>query len=105
MSRAVIEDDSSEVKLAQVRERIRQNFPPARAALRWRKDTERRLVSECGRFAIEKTGDGDSARYVAKMQPHSVIGVRLYTAEAAKQICDRHASPLPLEVTHETPSA
>jgi len=91
------EDDSAEVKLAKIRERIKKNFPDPRAALTWRKDSNTRIVSTCGRFAIERHGEGASERYTAKLQPHSVIGQSLLTAELAKDVCNRHASPLPLE--------
>lgn len=95
--RRAVDDDTADLRIAKARERIRKNFPDARAPLQWRRDTEKRLVSTCGRFAIEKTGEGDAARYTAKQQPHSVIGVRRYTLEQAKEDCNRHASPLPLE--------
>jgi hypothetical protein len=92
-----LDEDLAEARIAKIRERIRQNFPNLRAPLQWRKDSESRLVSQCGRFAIEKSGHGDAVRYTAKVQPHAVIGVRLFTAEQAKEVCNRHASPLPLE--------
>lgn len=95
--RRTLEDDTAEVQLAKARERIRKNFPDARAALQWRRDSPSRMVSSCGRFSIEKHGEGDAARYTAKLQPHSVIGVRRYTLDQAKEDCNRHASPLPLE--------
>lgn len=91
------EDDVAETRIAKARERIRKNFPDERAPLTWRRDSATRMVSGCGRFAIEKTGDGDAARYTAKLQPHTVIGHRRYTVEQAKEDCNRHASPLPLE--------
>jgi hypothetical protein len=90
-------DDEAEIKLANIRERIRKNFPNPRDPLRWRKDSDTRLVSTCGRFAIEKHGEGDAVRYTAKRQPHSVLGQRLFTAEQAKEVCNRHAFPLPLD--------
>ena len=93
------EDDSAEIKLAKIRERIKKNFPNPRAALTWRRDSPTRTVSTCGRFAIEKHGEDDKARYTAKLQPHSVIGANLLSAEIAKEVCNRHASPLPLEDT------
>jgi hypothetical protein len=90
-------DDGLDIKLAKLREKIRANFPDPRAPLQWRKDTDSRIVSTCGRFAIEKHGEGDAARYTAKLQPHTIIGHRRYTPEQAKEDCHRHASPLPLE--------
>lgn len=90
-------DDEAEIKLAKMRERIRKNFPNPRDPLRWRKDSDTRLVSTCGRFAIEKHGEGDATRYTAKRQPHAVLAHRLFTAEQAKEVCNRHASPLPLD--------
>lgn len=95
------DEDLAEVRLAKMRERIRKNFPDGRAPLQWRKDSDTRLVSHCGRFAIEKHGEGDATRYTAKLQPHSVIGARLFTAEQAKEVCNRHASPLPLDLPPE----
>jgi hypothetical protein len=95
--RARADDDTAEVRIAKVRERIRKNFPDERAALTWRKDSGSRIVSTCGRFAIERHGDGAATRYTAKLQPHSVIGINLLTADLAKDVCNRHASPLPLE--------
>lgn len=91
------EDDVLEVRLAKIRERIKKNFPDPRAALTWRKDSNTRIVSTCGRFAIERHGEDGNARYTAKLQPHSVLGHSLLTAEQAKDVCNRHASPLPLE--------
>lgn len=101
--RRAVEDDTADLRIAKARERIRKNFPDERAALQWRRDTDKRIVSTCGRFAIEKTGEGDAARYTAKQQPHSVIGVRRYTLEQAKEDCNRHASPLPLEASPAAP--
>lgn len=92
-----LEEDNADLRLAKARERIRKNFPNERAAVQWRRDTPTRLASTCGRFAIEKTGDGEAARYTAKLLPHSIIGSRRYTVEQAKEDCNRHASPLPLE--------
>lgn len=95
--RSRAEDDRADARLQKARERIRQNFPNERAPLTWRKTSATRIVSHCGKFAIEKTGDGDATRYTAKIQPHSIIGNRRYTLEEAKDDCNRHASPLPLE--------
>lgn len=95
--RSAADDERAETKLRLARERIRKNFPDERAPLQWRRDSATRMVSSCGRFAIEKHGDGDAARYTAKLQPHSIIGSRRYTLEQAKEDCNRHASPLPLE--------
>jgi hypothetical protein len=95
--RRAYDDDLAEVRLAKARERIRKNFPDGRAPLHWRRDTPTRMVSSCGRFAIEKHGDGEAARYTAKLLPHSIIANRRYTLEQAKEDCNRHASPLPLE--------
>lgn len=94
------QDDAAEVELAKVRDRIRKNFPNPRAPLTWRKDSETRLVSSCGRFAIEKHGEGKEARYTAKRQPHTIIAYNRLTAEAAKEDCNRHASPLIQEQTN-----
>lgn len=91
------EDGTAEVRIAKMSEKIRKNFPDARSPLHWRRDSATRLVSTCGRFAIEKTGEGDATRYTAKLLPHSVIGNRRYTVEQAKEDCAAHASPLPLE--------
>lgn len=98
-ARRSYDDDMADLRMAKMRERIRRNFPDGRAALHWRRDTPTRLVSTCGRFAVEKTGDGDAARYTAKLLPHSIIGNRRYTPDQAKEDCNRHASPLPLEPT------
>ena len=83
----------------QVRARIRRNFPKERSPLHWRKVNNNRIVSTCDRFVIERRGDGDAARYTAKLKPDTVIGHRLMTAENAKELCEQHASPLPLEPT------
>lgn len=83
----------------EIRARIRKNFPKERSPLRWRKVNDRRLVSACNRFVIERRGEGDAARYTAKLKPDTVIGHRLLTAEQAKTLCEQHASPLPLEPT------
>lgn len=92
-----LDEDTVEAKLAKAREKIRANFPDARAPLTWRRDTPNRLVSTCGRFHIDKHGEGDAARYTAFLRPTSVIGNRRYTVDQAKEDCNRHASPLPLE--------
>lgn len=99
--RRAADDDLADLRMAKARERIRKNFPDDRAPLTWRRDTPTRLVSTCGRFAVEKTGEGDAARYTAKLLPHSVIGNRRYTPDQAKEDCCRHASPLPLEQPKE----
>jgi hypothetical protein len=96
-------EDLLEHRLAEARKRIRRNFPKVTAALRWRKDSDKRLVSMCGRFSIERHGEGEKARYTAKIQPHSVIGVALASAQQAKEVCERHASPLPLEMPEREP--
>jgi hypothetical protein len=85
--------------LDHVRARIRNNFPKERSALRWRKVNEHRIVSVCDRFVIERRGEGDATRFWAKLKPDTVIGHRLFSAERAKEICEQHASPLPLEPT------
>jgi hypothetical protein len=95
--RRAFEDETSALRIARARERIRKNFPNERAPLQWRRDSPTRMVSTCGRFAIEKSGEGEAVRYTAKLQPHSIIGCRRFTVEQAKEDCDRHASPLPLE--------
>ena len=83
--------------LEQVRAKIRKNFPKERTALRWKKVTEHRIVSHCDRFVIDRHGEGDATRYTAKRKPDTVIGHRLLTSDKAKEICEQHASPLPLE--------
>jgi len=95
--RGAADDAMADARMQKARERIRKNFPDERAPLQWRRDSPTRMVSTCGRFAIEKHGEGDAARYTAKLQPHSVIGARRYTLEQAKGDCNNHASPLPLE--------
>lgn len=92
-----IDEDTIEAKLAKARAKIRANFPDERAPLTWRRDTPTRLVSTCGRFHIDKRGESDAARYTAVLRPTSIIGNRRYTIEQAKEDCNRHASPLPLE--------
>lgn len=92
-----LDDDTVEAKLAKARAKIRANFPNARAPLTWRKDSPTRIVSSCGRFHIDKHGEADAVRYTATLRPHSIIGSRRYTIEQAKEDCNRHASPLPLE--------
>jgi hypothetical protein len=87
----------AEARLAQVSAKIRRNFPDPRAPLCWRRDSPTRIVSICARFAIESCGEGDAKRYRALALPHAVIGVALASAAAAKEICNRHASPLILE--------
>lgn len=91
------DDDTAEIKLAKMRARIRKNFPNPNAALQWRKVSASRIVSHCGRFAVDKHGEGDAVRYTAFLLPLTVIGARLFTSDAAKEVCNRHASPLPLE--------
>lgn len=91
------QEDTADVRLAKAREKIRKNFPNARAPLTWRKESATRIVSNCGRFAIDKHGEGEGVRYTARKMPHSIIGNRRFTLEQAKEDCCRHASPLPLE--------
>jgi len=95
--RASAEDETAAARLAQAHARIRKNFPNERSPLQWRRDSANRLISHCGKFSIEKSGSGDGVRYTAKLLPNAVIGLRRYTLEEAKQDCDSHASPLPLE--------
>lgn len=93
------EQSLEDLRIAKVRERIRRNMPTERAPLQWRQ-TGKRMVSTDGRFAIEKEGKKDAARYTAKLlmiTGETVIGHRLFTYEAAKELCCNHASPLPLE--------
>ena len=75
----------------------RRNWPKARSPIIWRKVNEHTLMSHCGRFVIDRHGDGDAARFTAKLRPMTVIGHRCLTQDQAKQICEAHASPLPLE--------
>lgn len=102
-ARRKFDEELAEARLAKVRERIRKNFPDERSPLTWRRDSATRLVSSCNRFAIEKTGDGEAARYTAKLLPASVIGNRRYTLEQAKADCEAQASPLPLEAPKPVP--
>jgi hypothetical protein len=98
-ARRAYEDETAELRLAKTRARILKNYPPATAPLHWRRDSASRHVSSCGRFAIEKAGDGEAARYTAKLLPHTVLGLRCYTFDEAKERCNRHVSPLPLEAS------
>lgn len=75
----------------------RRNWPKERSPLRWRKVADRLYRSNCNRFQVERRGEGASTRYFAFILPTTVIGHRLLTEEQAKQICERRASPLPLE--------
>ena len=86
----------------EVRAKIQKNFPKERAALRWRNVSDNLMVSMCDQFAVEKHGQGDAARYTAKIRPNTVIGHRLMTFEKAKELCEQHASPLPLEPSTPT---
>jgi hypothetical protein len=95
--RRAYDDDLAEIRLAKVRAKIQRNKPDGRAALHWRKESATRIVSGCGRFCVEQSGTGEGARYTAKLLPHSVIGNRRFTWEQAKEDCNAHASPLPLE--------
>lgn len=99
------EDDVLEVRIAKVREKIRKNFPNPRAPLMWRKASASMIVSTCGRFWIEASGEGDTRRYKAMMKPHTVIGFALLTPDAAKEVCNRHASPLIPAEPKEDPRA
>lgn len=100
-ARRAYEDELADARLAKARERVLKNCPNARAPLHWRRDSATRTVSNCGRFAIEKSGDGEAVRYTAKLLPHSIIGHRRYTFEQAQQDCYSHVSPLPLEAPPE----
>lgn len=91
------EDDTADIKMAKIRERIRRNFPNQHAALQWRKVSASRIVSHDKRFAVDKHGEGDAVRYSAILLPLTVLAARLFTSDAAKEVCNRHASPLPLE--------
>lgn len=83
----------------EVRAKIRRNFPNERSPLRWGKVSDRIIRSSCKRFQVERRGEGDATRFYAFILPDTVIGHRLITPEQAKQICEQHASPLPLEPT------
>jgi len=87
----------TDTALAKVRAKIRQNFPKERKALIWRKVSENTIRSECGRFRIERRGEGAAERFTAFLHPATVIGHRMGTAAMAKEVCEQHASPLPLE--------
>lgn len=93
-------DELLDHRILKVREKIRKNFPSSTSSLVWRKASENRIVSTCGRFAIDRFGSGDAVRFNARMLPMTVIGHRLTTAAQAKEVCDRHVSalvlPLPL---------
>lgn len=91
--------------IAEVSAFIRRNWPKERSPLRWRKVTERIIRSHCDRFQVERRGEGDAVRYFAFLLPTTVIGYRILTAEQAKQICEQHASPLPLEAPREVGAA
>jgi hypothetical protein len=78
-----------------------RNSPKERSPLHWRKVTERIVRSTCERFQVERRGEGDSTRFFAFIRPDKVIGHRLLTEEQAKQVCEGHASPLPLEPAPE----
>lgn len=99
LKRRSFEDDRAEVALQRIRQRIRaRNFPKERSPLRWRKITDRIIRSHDDRFQVEQRGEGEATRYFAFLLPATVIGHRLLTPEQAKEICEQHASPLPLEV-------
>lgn len=77
---------------------IRQrNCPTERSPLYWRKVADRLLRSHDNRFQVERRGEGDATRYFAFILPDTVIGYRLLSEDQAKQVCEYHASPLPLE--------
>lgn len=90
-------DEFADKALVALRHKIRRNFPNERSPLRWKKVSNTKIVSDDGHFLIEKTGDGDAARFTAKRLPKTILGSRLYTAEEAKTLCNKEASPLPLE--------
>lgn len=100
-----IDESIADAKIQKLRERIRKNFPKERSPLRWKKVSESKIVSERGRFWIERHGEKDAARYTARMKPYTTIGHRLYSADEAKRLCEAHASPLPLETPAGTPGA
>jgi len=77
-----------------VQEKIRRNFPKEHKPLLWQKVTDRIIRSACGRFQVEKRGDGPQSRYYAFIRPDTVIGYRMGTPEQAKEICDHHAAAL-----------
>lgn len=83
-------------RIQRVRDRIRRNFPKENAPLHWKKISESRIESTCGRFWVDKHGKGEAVRYTAMMKPLTPLGHRLMSAEQAKGICERHASPLDL---------
>ena len=82
-----------------VRSKIQRNMPKVRKPLEWKKITERIIRSKCDRFQIERRGEDEGTRYYAFILPDIVIGHRLATPEFAKQVCEQHAVPKPLEVT------
>jgi len=82
----------------------RRNWPKERKALIWRKIDERRSRSHCNRFQVERRGEGEATRYFAFILPTTVIGHRLASLEQAKEVCERHASPLPLEPPQAEPA-
>lgn len=101
--RRSFDDDVAEVRLAKIRAKIQRNLPKERSPLHWRKVADRLMRSHCNRFQVEKRGDGEAVRYYAFILPDRVIGHRLLTADQAKEVCERHASPLPLDAPATTP--
>lgn len=91
------EEQEAERAIARAKAICQRNMPDPRAPLQWKKLSESVIASTCGRYRIARHGEGVTERFSAYLFPNAVLGERLITVQEAKDICGRHASPLPLE--------
>ena len=94
----IVDDEAADRAIAEARERIRRNFPRVHAPLNWRRVSKNTLsaVGHGKTYYVDRSGEGDATRYRARIHPQTVLGDRLMTAEQAKDLCERDASPLDL---------
>lgn len=84
--------------LEKIREKIARNLPKQTPSnLKWSKLGAYSLKSECGRFTVGKSVVDGKTWYGAWLGK-TMLGVRLESGDAAKQLCESHAHNLETEV-------
>lgn len=80
--------------IEKVRAKIAKNMPEqAHSTLVWSKLSAYSLRSDCGRFTVGKS-QVDGKTWYGAWLGKTMLGVRLESADAAKQLCESHAKEL-----------
>lgn len=80
--------------IEKVRAKIAKNMPEqAHSTLKWSKLDAYCLKSDCGRFTVGKSVVDGKTWYGAWLGK-TMLGVRLESGDAAKQLCESHAHNL-----------